>query len=284
MKIVSDSSVMYSVEQGAKRGIEVTPLTVTIEDKTWVEYEDISSEEFLQLIHEGGLPKSSSPIPGSVLEAYDTDEEVIHLTLANGLSGSYEVACGLREQAPHPESIHVLNTQTLCVPHRALALAAVELSKKHQRAKEVLDQLAPIVESARSCLLPADFDFLRRGGRLTPLAAKFVGLLKAAPVLCQTEDGTRLERLTIARNFQKGIDASIAYLKKNGAGEGYFLGVSHADNLPNATWALERIKEAFPTCRTGLFNLSPAFITQGGPGCVAVQAVDLSAFPHLDLD
>ncbi|MFR1641168.1 MAG: DegV family protein [Eggerthellaceae bacterium] len=129
MKIVTDSSPMFSVEEGAKRGLTVLPLTVSIDGETWLEYEDISAEEFLAKVCAGALPQSASPPPALTLAAYDTDEDVVHIAMADGPSGAYEMACGLREQARHPERVHVVNSQTLCVPHRAIALAAAHMAE-----------------------------------------------------------------------------------------------------------------------------------------------------------
>ena len=283
MKIVSDSSVMLSVQEGAARGIEILPLAVTIGGETWLEYEEIATDDFLARVRAGAMPQSSCPPPHATLEAYDTDDEVLHLTMADGLSGAYGVAHGLAKQAPHPDRVHVVNSQTLCAPHRALALAAVELAKRCERASQVIEQLQPLIASAHSFLLPEDFEYLRRGGRLTPFAAKFAHLVKAAPVMFQTEDGARLERLTVARSFKKGVDAVAGELAKRGVGKGHFVSVSHADNAADATWALDRLKEAFPECRFGMYELGPAFITQGGPSCIAIQSIDLGAFPDLDL-
>lgn len=283
MRIVADSSVMFSVEEGARRGMAVLPLTVSIDGATWLEYEDISSEEFLALVRAGALPQSASPPPALTLAAYDTDEEVVHLAMADGLSGAYEMACGLREQARHPERVHVLNTRTLCVPHRALACYAVKLAAQALAAAEVVGQLEAMMGTARSCLIPEDFDYLRRGGRLTPLAAKFAHLVKAFPVMEQTDDGRRLGKLAIARSFKKAIAAVAADFEGRGVGEGYYVGVSHADNPCQAAEALAYLEELFPGCRFGLFELGPAFITQGGPSCIAIQAVDLAACPDLDL-
>lgn len=283
MKIVSDSSAMYSIEQGAQRGIVVLPLTVAIGGETWLEFEEIQSEEFLQRIEEGGMPQSSCPPPHNVLEAFNTEEEVVYLTLADGLSGSYEVTCSLASQAPHPENIHVVNTKTLCVPHRALDLVAQKLSKECANASEMVERLKPLIESVKSYLLPMDFEYLKRGGRLAPLAATFAHITKVQPVLAQSEDGTHLEKLHIARNFKKGVDSVIKDLKSQCLGAGHFVGISHAGNIKDATKALEKLKEAFPACTFGVFELSPAFITQGGPGCVAIQSIDLSEWPGLDL-
>lgn len=283
MKIVTDSSPMFSVVEGAKQGLTVLPLTVSIDGETWLEYEDISAEEFLAKVRAGALPQSASPPPALTLAAYDTDEDVVHIAMADGLSGAYEMACGLREQARHPERVHVVNSQTLCVPHRAIALAAAHMAECGLGARELLGELRKMIASARSYLIPEDFDYLRRGGRLTPLAATFAHLVKAFPVMQQTEDGTRLEKLKVARSFAKAVDAVANDLEERGVGEGSFIGISHADNLVQAIEAKDRLAERFPTCRFGVFELGPAFITQGGPGCLAVQAVDLGSCPDLSL-
>ena len=47
--------------------------------------------------------------------------------------------------------------------------------------------------------------------------------------------------------------------------------------------AQEALAEAFPSCENGLFELGPAFITQGGPDCIAIQAIDLKAVPNLPM-
>lgn len=75
----------------------------------------------------------------------------------------------------------------------------------------------------------------------------------------------------------------MADFEGRGVGEGYYVGVSHADKLCQAAEALAYLEERFPGCRFGLFELGPAFITQGGPSCIAIQAVDLAACPDLDL-
>lgn len=283
MKIVTDSSVMFSVAEGVKHGLTVLPLTVTINNKHWLEYEEISAEEFLQLVRAGDTPQSASPPPALILEAYNTEEEVLHIAMADGLSGAYEVACGLKEQAKHPERVRVLNSRTLCVPHRALAEWAVELAGQGKTMPEVTAALENMIESIHSYLIPEDFDFLQRGGRLTPLAAKAATLLKAVPVMRQTEDGTRLEKLTVTRAFGKSIAAITKDLEAKQINKNFFIGVSHADNLEQASFALTKIQEHFPQCRSELFELSPAFITQGGPGCIAIQVVDLSPCPNLQL-
>ena len=165
MKIVTDSSVMFSMEEGARRGMAVLPLVVTIDGQSWLEYEDVSAEEFLAKVRAGALPQSASPPPALTLKAYDTDEEVIHLAMADGLSGAYEVACGLVKQARRPDRVHVVNTRTLCVPHRVLACTAVRLAEQGTDARAILETLHAQIATAHSYLIPAAAGASRRSRR-----------------------------------------------------------------------------------------------------------------------
>ena len=43
--------------------------------------------------------------------------------------------------------------------------------------------------------------------------------------------------------------------------------------MDSAQLALKKLQEAMPDAVYEILPLSPAFITQGGPGCVAVQFI-----------
>ncbi|MBR3841143.1 MAG: DegV family protein, partial [Erysipelotrichales bacterium] len=91
----------------------------------------------------------------------------------------------------------------------------------------------------------------------------------------QTEDGKRLESFGIKRTHKKAVDAVCEKLKEIGVNENYLISVSHADVKEQATATVNQISEHFPNTQVELLDLSPAFITQGGPGCIAIQAIKL---------
>jgi len=267
---------MLSCDQGKEHGLTIVPLSVSIGGETWLEYEEISKEDFLERVRNGGVPTSASPSYAMTLEAYSCDEEVLHIAMADGLSGAYEVACSARLQARYPERVTVLNSTTLCIPHRAIVYRAKELLQKGLCKEKILDKLQPMMKSTTSYLIPEDFDFLRRGGRLTPMAARIAGILKVVPLMVLTEDRKRIEKRAIARTVSSAARAIIKDMFSWGVGETYYISVSHADNPARAKKVADLIQLAFPKTRVGVFELGPAFITQGGPGCVAVQFVDLA--------
>ena len=65
----------------------------------------------------------------------------------------------------------------------------------------------------------------------------------------------------------------VSQLEKAGIGEGWQVQISHAGAIEKAEQTLEALKAAMPGVEYCIYPLSPAFITQGGPGCVAVQYI-----------
>jgi fatty acid-binding protein DegV len=67
----------------------------------------------------------------------------------------------------------------------------------------------------------------------------------------------------------------VEQLQKAGVGSGWQVQISHASAQDKAELALKVLKEAMPEAQYHIYPLSPAFITQGGPGCVAVQYIKM---------
>ena len=276
MKIVTDTSTLYSPKEGKDLGIIVLPLSVTVNKQTWKEFAEISSKEFVKLVRDGGIPTSSQPSVGETMEVFENEkEELLVISMADGLSGTYQSSVGARESIEDNEHIHCINSRTLCGPHRYMVNKAIKMKEEGKSFEEIKAEMLSLTEKHISFLIPSDFDFLKRGGRLTPVAATIGGLLKIVPVMTQTEDGRRLEKFAMKRTLKAAVSEICKKLEEFGVNEDYLISVSHADVEEQATEVMEWIKKKFPNTKIELLELSPAFITQGGPGCIAVQAIKL---------
>ncbi len=274
VQIITDSSTLFTGDEAKEMEIDVLPLCVNIGDLEGRDLQ-IDMADFYDRIAKGGIPKSSQPPIGEVIEAYEKyeDAEIINIAMADGLSGTYQSACGAREMVENKENITIINTKTLCGPHRYMVKKAVEMKKAGHSAKEIIAWLEEVREHQESFLIPQDFDFLRRGGRLTPMAATFASTLKLKPIMTQTEDGCRLDKYAIKRNMKQAVGAVIERLKKKGVNAKYLIYVSHADALEDAKKAIEQIKEHFAEVEIQMLELGAAFVTQGGPKCIAIQYI-----------
>ena len=274
VRIVSDSSTLYSPAQAREAGFAVSPLSVTIAGKTYREFEEISARQFVDIIKQGHMPTSSQPAIGQVTELYEefAGEPILNIAMADGLSGTYRSAVAAAELCENG-NITVVNTRTLCGPHRYMVRKAVEMAHAGADVDAIVNWLNQRMDSAKSFLIPADFDYLRRGGRLSPLVSHVGKLVGLAPVMTQTEDGCRLTVASIRRGYTAAIKYVAEYLQKMNIGTGWRVYIAHAAEEDKVRMTLAMLTEALPGAVIEVVDLSPAFITQGGPGCLAVQYV-----------
>lgn len=274
MKIIADTATLLSPTEGESLGMTIIPVCVIINNQSYKDYAEISSAEFLQMVADGGIPTSSQPALGDVLDVLEADEEeAIFLTVGDGLSGAYQTAMGARGCMEKNDHIHIVNSKTLAGPLRYLARKAVSLKDQGFTTQQILSELDTCIESSASFVIPADFEFLKRSGRLTPIAAKIGGVLKLLPILTQTEDKTRIKPVTVKRSWKSALEVIIQRLQAMGINEEYLISVSHAGTPDRAIAARDQIQAAFPDSEIEILELSPALITHGGPGCIVVQVV-----------
>ena len=202
VRIVSDTSTLYSTAQAREAGFAVSPLAVTIAGESYRELDEMTPERFVEIIAEGNMPASSQPAIGEVMDLYQeyAGEEIINISIA-------------------------------------------------------------------------DFDYLRRGGRLSPLVSLVGKTIKLAPVLTQSEDGRQLVMSAVKRSYKLALQHVAQKLAEHGVGKGWRIYITHAVHEQRCLEAKAVMEAAFPEATIECYTLTPAFITQGGPSCVAVQVV-----------
>ena len=275
VRIVSDTSTLYSTRQAQEAGFHTSALSVTIAGNSYREFDEISSEEFVAIIRQGHMPTSSQPAIGEVENLYNQfpEDEIVNVAMAHGLSGTYTSAAAAAQLCDHADRIAVVNTRTLCGPHRYMVEKAVEWANAGDTVAQILEKLHDLMDSAKSYLIPADFDYLRRGGRLSPLVSHVGKAAGLTPIMTQTDNGERLTVASIRRGYAHAVKYLVKELEKRGIDENWRVYISHADAMGKAQQMLDALKAAMPGAYFEILPLSPAFITQGGPECVAVQYV-----------
>lgn len=273
-KIIADTSTLYSTESGKANGVLISPLQVTANGKTFLEYDEVSSQEFIRLINEeGAIPTSSQPPIGIVLDRYEQvpeGEDALNITMTDGLSGTWQTAVMAQQQFGR-DNIHVLDSRSLCGPHRYYVDNAVKMAEKGMGVQEIIDVLEASMKYSNSWLIPQDFGYLARGGRLSKSGATLLGVFKLVVTLIHSEDKKKLDSFGVARTYKKALSNIANAMKKAGVNEEYEIFVCHATDDKQAKETVEYFKNAFPGANVTEYFLSPAFITQGGPGCLAIQ-------------
>ena len=270
MKIITDTGSLMSQAQALELDIQLLPLQVAILGKNYRDYFELKSADFVEMVKKA-IPNSSQPAIGDVMEVYERTKNALHITMTKGLSATYDSALGILNSM-HTEGITLFNSKTLAGTQKYLVELAASLSKD-KKVEEIVERMNKCLSSCQSFLMPTDFDYLKRGGRITILAATLGGFLKLKPIVMHVEGSERLEKFGSGRTWTNAIDQIIDRMIENGVSYTHKIYISHAFNLEVAELAFKRIKERIQNIEVDILELSPVMITQGGPGCVAIQYI-----------
>lgn len=280
VKIVTDSASQYSKKQAKEIGVYLAPLMVNVEKISYRDYEEITDLQLLQMINEGKVPSTSQPSIGEKIDIYNEiiaqGDEVIDIAMADGLSGAYQAACTAKESCGDPDKVTVINSKTLCVPEHVLVSHAAQMARNGATKEQILEMLEKSIPTDDSFMIPIDFQFLLRGGRTNNASAFLGGLLKLIPVIRDNDDATRLEKYAIVRTYKKAIKIMMDHFEEKGVDSTYTFCLAHAFNEELAFKAKEMICSRFgQDVKVIILPMAPSFIVQGGPGCLAFQAIKI---------
>ncbi len=272
---VTDSGCEHSCEEMKKLGIYSLPLQITSGDETILELEDASIEEVYRRVKAGEIMKTSLPPLGLIdelfeqlkKEGYDT---VFAVPICNGLSGTIN-AMRLAAEQNELEFICMDTFVTAEVQYYCITKAK-ELYESGKSLEEIQTLLSEVIKSAGTLLIPVDLDHLKRGGRLTPLAATLAGLLKIKPIMKidQSTNG-RIDVADKVRTLSKAIDRAIDLMIANGLDSSYELVVAYVLEKENCELMAQRLKERIPGLSLRLIELISVVGCHTGIGCIAVQ-------------
>lgn len=273
MKIISDTTCHVNQQEAKDKGIILVANQITYKNNVFRDYLDIDSVSFAELLHDD-FAKTSQPAVGEIMDAYETTkpEETLHITTGDGLSSAYDSACAVKKsmQANH---VSVFHSKSVAGVNRYLTLLASELNDADCSLDEIKKRLQTCISQTQSYVIPTDFNFLLKSGRLTKTAAIIGGFLRLKPVLSQSSDKRKIDKFAITRTWHSAIKCVVDDLMKHGVDFKHKIYVLHAFNAENAQLAIETIKERIVNADIESFVLSPAMITHGGPGCVVIQSV-----------
>lgn len=279
MKIFTDTCAQYSPQQAAMMDVVAVPMQILYDGLSFREYVELSAETLLsKIIVEHVVPTSSQPSPYDIKNAYgllEENEQGLAITIADGLSGTFNSFSTMRLGYDQPENIMVYNSKTIAGPQRYMVRYARKLADNGATMEDIVNKLDEIRETTYSYLIPQDFQFLKRGGRCNAVTAKLGGLLNLQVAVTITEDGRQLDKFGVARTKKSIINKILDDIeaKVDMAKPQHFY-VVHADNELMALQMVSTINTRFPNQIVEVLPLCPTCIVQGGPGCVAIQVIE----------
>lgn len=275
--IISDSNSGITQSQAGELGVTILPMPFFVGDKTLYEDVDLTQDEFYQILSEDANISTSMPLVGNVTDTWDklleTYDEIVHIPMSSGLSGSCETAMML--SLDYDGRVQVVNNQRISVTQRQSVLDAVALAEQGRSAAEIKEILEREKFESSIYIMVDTLYYLKKGGRITPTAAALGTLLKLKPVL--QIQGEKLDAFAKARTVKQAKSIMIEAMKNDFAnrfhdpnGEHMHLEMAYTHDLEAAEVFKKEVEAEFPGMEIVLNPLSLSVSCHIGPGALAV--------------
>ncbi|MEG1144276.1 MAG: DegV family protein [Clostridium sp.] len=277
--VVTDSNSGILQTEGEQLGVYVLPMPFTIDGRDYFEDINLTQQEFYEKMNRDEDITTSQPSPEDVMKMWDellkNYDEVIHIPMSSGLSGSCDTARMLAQD--YEGKVEVVNNHSISVTQRQSVMNALELSKKGWSACQIKDELERAKADSVIYITVDTLKYLKKGGRITPAAAAFGTLLKIKPVL--TILGEKLDAFAKARTIKQAkgmmISAVLRDLElKLGDKDckDTYIFIAHTQNEEAAIQFREELKTYFPDVDIYIAPLPLSIACHIGPGSLAIAA------------
>ena len=288
--IVTDSNSGITQGQAKEIGIHVLPMPFMIDGETFYEEITLSQEAFYQKLAQNADISTSQPSPESIMQLWDEllkeNDEIVHIPMSSGLSGSCQTAVMLAQD--YDGKVHVVNNQRISVTQKRSAFDALELAKAGKSGSEIKEILEADKFNSSIYIMIDTLYYLKKGGRITPAAAALGTLLRLKPVLqIQGEKldsyakvrGEKLDAFAKARTVNQAksimINAIKSDIEKRFGGlspeNQMYLAIAHTQNEEAANAFKEEVQAQFPDYP--VYTVDPLSLSVSchiGPGSLAV--------------
>ena len=276
--IVTDSSADLPASLVQEMGVEVLPLSFTVQGKTYHNYPDdreMDPKVFYKMLRDGEMATTSAvnvaEYTATLEPLLQAGKDVLVLAFSSGLSTTYQSSViavnELSEQYPD-RKIYTVDTLCASMGQGLLVWLAAQERKRGQSIEAVRDWVEE--NKLRLChwFTVDDLHFLKRGGRISAATAVVGTMLSIKPVLHVDDEG-HLISMGKARGRGASLTALVDHMEQT-ATDVDTVFISHGDCLADAEKVAADVRNRFGTKDVVINNVGPVIGAHSGPGTLAL--------------
>ena len=276
--IVTDSSADLPASLVQELGVEVLPLSFTVQGRTYHNYPDdreMDPKVFYKMLRDGEMATTSAVNVAeytAMLEPLlQAGKDVLVLAFSSGLSTTYQSSViAVNELAEQYPDRKICTVDTLCASmgQGLMVWLAAQEQKKGKSLEEVRDWVEE--NKLRLChwFTVDDLHFLKRGGRISAATAVVGTMLSIKPVLHVDDEG-HLISMGKARGRGASLTALVDHMEQT-ATDVDTVFISHGDCLADAEKVAADVRKRFGTRDVVINTIGPVIGAHAGPGTVAL--------------
>jgi DegV family protein with EDD domain len=265
IRVVTDSAADIPADLVERYDIRVVPLDVRLGDWGTEEMRHVDAAEFWRRCETtSALPETSAPSPGAFAESFtqaaeDGCDGVICLTLAAGLSATYQSACTGANEVRDQIQVRTLDTRAVSLGQMMVVLETAKAARETNDLDAAEAVARAVIPKIRVYAALNTLDNARKGGRIGKLTGLVGSLLAIKPVV-------EISGVARDESRQRTRIGSLRYLADllRNAGPLAAVGVAHSAALDLEVF-LDMLNGIFPREDIVVSYLGPVIGTHAGP-------------------
>ena len=273
IKILLDTSSDMPLELREKYNIKWLPFGISCGEEFYYDQLDITPAEFYKKIKETGIiPKTAQVTKEQFKKGIeellvDEDDQVLVITLASTLSGTYNAAHQAMEEIGQ-DKVRVFDSTLVSIMITDLAVLAAEMIAKGAGMDEIIAALKEKAGKREAFFILETLEYLRKGGRISYVQSIIGGMLNIKALLIY-KDG-KIGPYGKAKGKKQAMKELVEYVGKKRNKDNKLL-VIHADNQAWADEIVKALEEELGEKVDMVSEMGAVIGTHAGPGTVAVS-------------
>jgi DegV family protein with EDD domain len=275
LKIVMDSAGEIPEEWRSEYDVEVIPVNIEFNNKTYQQGVDLSNEDFYRLADSSGvIPKTSQPSPQQFVDFYKriakASDTILSLHVTGKLSGTFNSAVLAAQELKNKLNVIPFDSGSGSAALGFMCKEVRQLDRAGATIQAILARLNTIRQSVNVVLTLDTLEYARRSGRVKALPAAIAALIKIKPIII-LKDGA-LDMKERVRTRQRAINRVLEIIHQRVDNRPVNVAVVHSQSLVAAKQLMQKVKETLRVNEAIISDLSIGVAANLGPGTIGIIA------------
>lgn len=275
LKIVMDTAGDLPDGWKEEYDIDLIPINIIHDGKTYLQGIDISYEDFYRMVEEeGAIPSTSQPTPYQFIEFYrriaNKKDQILSIHVTEKLSGTMDSAKQAAQDLKNEIQVTTFDSASGTLAMGMMAKEARVLDRNGKSLSEIIERLTKIREQHKLVFTLDTLKFASMSGRVKHLQAALASLLKVKPII-ELKEGS-LEMGEKVRSRAQAIDLLLSKIKKEFGDQRIMVGVVYARDQQAGLDLLQTVISRFNCEEAILGELSISLAAHFGPGTLGLVA------------
>lgn len=290
IKVIADSTCDIFRKDAQQYNIDIVPMKITLDGKTYLDWYDLSSDEFFALLQNSkAMPTTAQVTPQEFLEYYiraveEGIDQILVFTISSDASGTNQSAHIAKDMLleKHPDvQMEIIDSRSFTAAFGHCVVNAARMAQEGQDFEEIVQRSLYDLKHTEAYFVCDSLEYLKKGGRINLATAVIGTLLNVKPIL--TIDGGLVVPFETVRGSKKIVPKILSILENrtNGKGVPKFLVGHGAAGLDKVEEMKDAIREKFGVeTEFEYFEIGSVVGSHSGPGLLGVIFVNPYADDH----